>query len=72
MSMRINSQLKESMDTEVLVCTDTNHQRFMAPHSKTSESQLTGVSVTGVKTGARIGDETRVKNMNIIWIIRVW
>ena len=53
-------------------CTDTNHQRFMAPHSKTSESQETGVTVTGVKTGARVGDETRVKNMNIIWIIRVW
>ena len=39
---------------------------------KTTSKESTGISVTGVASPARHGDETRVKNMNIVWIIRVW
>jgi len=38
----------------------------------TSETKKTGISVTGVSDSARHGDETRPKNMNVVYIIRVW
>ena len=37
-----------------------------------SVSSTTGVSVTGVSSGYRYGEETRPKNMQIVYIIRVW
>ena len=36
------------------------------------DSQSTGVSVTGVTSSYRHGSETRPKNMNVIYIMRVW
>ena len=39
---------------------------------KTTSSQTTGVTVTGVSSSYRHGDETRPKNMNVIYIIRVY
>jgi len=45
--------------------------RWDASHNRKTSSKHTGITVTGVKD-ARHGDETRVKNMSIIWIIRVW
>ena len=38
----------------------------------TSENKRTGISVTGVSDDVRHGDETRPKNMNVVYIIRVW
>ena len=41
-------------------------------HSRTTYSRTTGVTVTGVSSSYRHGDETRPKNMNVIYIIRVY
>ena len=38
----------------------------------TSASSASGISVTEVNSSNRRGAETRPRNMNIIWIIRVW
>ena len=52
---------------------DTKHERFDYPYSKTTSPTKTSISavVNGVKTG-RHGAETRPKNMNVIYIIRVF
>ena len=39
---------------------------------RTSDSNFTGISVTGVSAGYRAGAETRPKNMNVIFIMRVY
>ena len=39
---------------------------------KTTSTRKTGIAVTGVKSGYRSGSETRPRNMNVIYIIRVW
>ena len=41
-------------------------------HTRTTSSHTTGVTVTGVSSSYRHGDETRPKNMNVIYIIRVY
>merc|ERR1712107_295905 len=37
-----------------------------------TETGKTGITVTGVTSSYRHGSETRPKNMNVIYIIRVW
>ena len=39
---------------------------------RTTDSHNTGMTVTGVSSSYRHGDETRPKNMNVIYIIRVY
>ena len=41
-------------------------------YDKTTASSTTGISVTGVSAGYRSGAETRPKNMNVIFIMRVY
>jgi len=41
-------------------------------HSLDTSNVNSGISVGGVTTAYRSGDETRPKNMNVIFIIRVW
>ena len=41
-------------------------------YDRTTSSHTTGVTVTGVSSSYRHGDETRPKNMNVIYIIRVY
>ena len=40
--------------------------------AKVTSPNTTGVTVTGVSSSYRHGDETRPKNMNVIYIIRVY
>ena len=40
--------------------------------NKTTSSHTTGLTVTGVSSSYRHGDETRPKNMNVVYIIRVF
>ena len=54
-----------------------NHKEFSKTTSSKStgisvDSHSTGVSVTGVTSSYRHGSETRPKNMNVIYIMRVW
>ena len=44
----------------------------MDTSSKETFTNTTGVTVTGVSSSYRHGDETRPKNMNVIYIIRVY
>ena len=46
--------------------------RFDKSHDSTSGSSPTGMTVQGVSSGFRFGTETRPKNMNVIYIMRVW
>ena len=39
---------------------------------RTTSSRTTGITVQGVSSGYRSGSETRPKNMNVIYIMRVW
>ena len=39
---------------------------------RTSDSEVTGITVDGVSSSYRSGSETRPKNMNVIYIMRVW
>merc|ERR1719391_1437396 len=45
---------------------------FDYDHDRTSDSSKTGITVNGVSSGYRSGSETRPKNMNVIYIMRVW
>merc|ERR1719507_2984937 len=45
---------------------------FGYDHDSTSDSSQTGITVDGVSSGYRSGSETRPKNMNVIYIMRVW
>jgi len=45
---------------------------FGLSHIRTSEKSTTGITVQGVSSGYRSGTETRPKNMNVIYIMRVW
>merc|ERR1711971_300404 len=45
---------------------------FGLSHTRTSEKSTSGVTVQGVSSGFRSGTETRPKNMNVIYIMRVW
>jgi hypothetical protein len=57
------------MGTSVLE--DTVYDRWDGPRTKTTASKHTGLTVQGVSSG-RHGSETRPKNMNVIYIMRVW
>ena len=41
-------------------------------HPKKTNSSTSGISVKGVSGGYRSGNETRPKNMNVVYIIRVY
>ena len=45
--------------------------RWDQPHGSATASKHTGLTVQGVSSG-RHGSETRPKNMNVIYIMRVW
>jgi len=45
---------------------------FGSPHSSETALQFSGISVAGVENIYRSGEETRPKNMNVIFIIKVW
>lgn len=52
---------------------DKSKDRWDKSHtSSTSKSKSTGITVQGVSPGFRFGSETRPKNMNVIYIMRVW
>jgi len=51
---------------------DTHNGRFDNPNDQTTSKSSSGVKVTGVSSSYRSGDETRPKNMNVIYIIRVF
>ena len=40
-------------------------------HSRVTEESATGITVTGMNSG-RHGTETRPKNMNVVFIMKVW
>ena len=54
-----------------LKCYD-HQDPFGREHSFDTSSQATGITVTGVSSSYRYGNETRPRNMNVIYIIRVW
>ena len=43
-----------------------------AAHHKTTSSSTSGISVKGVSAEYKSGNETRPKNMNVVYIIRVY
>jgi len=56
---------------------DDKLDRWDWPHDSTSGSRHTGITVQGVTSKFRemdvgVGDETRPRNMNVIYIMRVW
>ena len=51
---------------------NTGQDAWDNPHPSTSAASLAGVAVEGVAGAFRSGGETRPKNMNVIYIIRVW
>ena len=51
---------------------DKNNERFDKSHPSTTVSKQTGITVDSISSGYRSGTETRPKNMNVIYIMRVW
>ena len=51
---------------------DKSKDRWDKTHYSTTKSEDTGITVQGVSSGSRFGSETRPKNMNVIYIMRVW
>merc|ERR1719239_160947 len=51
---------------------DTENDRYDKAHTSMSYSGYTGMTVDGVSSSYRFGTETRPKNMNVIYIMRVW
>ena len=51
---------------------DTDNDRYDKSHTSFTVVQYTGVAVQGVSSGYNSGSETRPKNMNVIYIMRVW
>ena len=51
---------------------DHRNDRYDYKQTRDITSKSTGISVTGVASAYRHGEENRPKNMGIIWIIRVW
>ena len=45
---------------------------FHVSHASTSGGSLTGLAVEGVAAAYSRGQETRPRNMNVVFIIRVW
>ena len=61
---RVEAQIKHGESNYASYPLDTSN--------KVTSSKTTGVRVTGVSSSFRHGDETRPKNMNVIYIIRVY
>ena len=51
---------------------DSTNDRFDKSHARTTGETYTNMTVEGISSGYRHGAETRPKNMNVIYIIRVW
>ena len=51
---------------------DKIFDRYDKSHTSQTVSSLTGMTVKGVSSGYNFGSETRPKNMNVIFIMRVW
>jgi len=51
---------------------DHENESFSIRHDKITENVKAGVSVKGVSSSYRRGEETRPKNMNVIFIMRVY
>jgi len=51
---------------------DTAHESFSTTHDVTTKISESGISVKEVSSSYRRGAETRPKNMNVIYIMRVW
>merc|ERR1712150_211411 len=56
---------------------DTNGDRFNNPNSATTSSGASNIqasfsNIGGVADNYRKGTETKPKNMNVVWIMRVW
>jgi len=51
---------------------DTSSDRYDKSHDATSESNVSGMTVDGVTSDYKSGTETRPKNMNVIYIMRMW
>ena len=57
---------------EGVCCSDQVDDRFDKSHNSESKLSSTGMTVDGVSSGYRFGSETRPKNMNVIYIMKVW
>merc|ERR1711971_780713 len=51
---------------------DKEDERFDKSHPSISDPKHTGMTVEGISSNYRSGTETRPKNMNVIYIMRVW
>ena len=51
---------------------DTDNDRYDKSHTSFTPVSHTGIAVQGVSSGYNFGSETRPKNMNVIYIMRVW
>jgi len=51
---------------------DRTDDRLDKSHNSESESSPTGLTVDGITSEYRFGSETRPKNMNVVYIMRVW
>merc|ERR1712130_363953 len=51
---------------------DKLNDRYDKSHPRTTGKTSTGMKVQSVSSGFRHGSETRPKNMNVIYIMRVW
>jgi len=51
---------------------DHENESFSIRHDESTENVKAGISVSGVSRAYRKGDETRPKNMNVIFIMRVY
>ena len=51
---------------------DHENESFSIRHDESTENVKAGISVSGVSSTYRKGDETRPKNMNVIFIMRVY
>ena len=61
----------EGFDGPSALAGDKIHDRWDWPYGSTTGSKHTGLTVQGISSG-RHGSETRPKNMNVIFIMRVW
>jgi len=51
---------------------DSTNDRFDKSHARTTGETYTNMAVEGISYSYRHGAETRPKNMNVIYIMRVW
>ena len=51
---------------------DYQGDAYMMSHIQSTTGSITGITVQGISSSYRHGSETRPKNMNVIYIMRVW